>query len=279
MGGNRVERQISGTLKRVEVHVTDQGCDSLASREAPVGCAPATAPTCCRPVQQSETLMDLLCSRLLNFRLLEAAGICDSVAASPNLGPVRSSKWWRLLATVLRNYRSALSSEAPATISEFVLGVAWCDGAETEDIAGEISRIVHEFRRWQTEVPGGEAYIAFVQGYAGFAELDGKRGPMHLARALQITEQSFPLTNYLRRCVLLLNADPRARLCLEGPICSYEAFQATADYLQKVFNLPTHPLEDIAQFAILPAGVAVKAAPAEGILKSVNNCDGRGGAT
>ena len=110
--------------------------------------------------------MDLLCSRLLNFRLLEAAGICDSVAASPNLGPVRSSKWWRLLATVLRNYRSALSSEAPATISEFVLGVAWCDGAETEDIAGEISRTVHEFRRWQTEVPGGEAYIAFVHGCA-----------------------------------------------------------------------------------------------------------------
>ena len=36
LGGNRVKRQISGTLKRVEVHVTDQGCDSLASREAPV---------------------------------------------------------------------------------------------------------------------------------------------------------------------------------------------------------------------------------------------------
>lgn len=194
--------------------------------------------------------LDTLIARLANFRMLEAAGMCDFAACAPPSEPQRTTSWWTTLAIVIRNYRSSLISDSPMTSSTLILDKQQLFDNESQEIATELDRVVSELNTWNNDVPCGKAYTSFLQGYAGIAELDSKRGPQHLARALRIGEAHFPLNEYLSKCALRLEGGPISDL--EVPISTFEACQATAKYLKEILQLNTSPLDELRRFAIIP---------------------------
>ncbi|MBV9940779.1 MAG: hypothetical protein JO262_01520 [Solirubrobacterales bacterium] len=173
---------------------------------------------------------------LAEFRLLEAAGVCELLARhSDPAGRPETPDWWSRLAATARAYRVAILGtfrDGEGAIRQWAennLGPsdAWC-------FPEERARLRLEFENWLEFVPGGMAYVAWLSGYVAAAEFDGRTA-----------------AESLRRCAAI------AADFVEGPGVPvarsvYEQLQLTADVLTQFLPLPQHPLRDMRRFALLP---------------------------
>jgi hypothetical protein len=175
-------------------------------------------------------------SLLLNFRLLEAAGACELIRADANASssPIRSPEWWHALAECARTYRAAVYS---ASAHGFTAIDDWSRSRiseEDSDLACERERLGDEHRVWMCDVPGGQAYEAWLSAYVAVAELDADRALSSLVRCAAIAREFTEVPK------------------LERELSLYEFLQRTADTIARVLPLPEHPVRDLRRFAFVP---------------------------
>ena len=174
---------------------------------------------------------------LLNgFRLLEAAGACEVIGSG--LQPGRDDhcrEWWSALATTARAYRLALLNAADDGHGSVK---RWAEvdfaRAPASYFADEWARLSLEYEYWLNLVPGGAAYVVWLNGYVAAAELDGHR----VVHALQ--QWSAIASDFLDTSALA-----------EAPSL-YEQLQLAADALERFLPLPEHALSDMRRFALSP---------------------------
>jgi hypothetical protein len=197
-----------------------------------------------------ESVLTRISQLAQRLRLLEAAGACEVMCA---LGGTRerSLDWWTLFADVNRAYRGALYERdwpGPA-MSGLVVPRR---SVETRDIEGAVHKAKGAARRWKEEVTGGEAYLAFVRAYAHFMNLDGERGVVEIRRSLEVSEQRSPLSADAADLLGRLRLQALGRGDRKRPMSSYAALQEAADYMTVLFDLPSHALSHVKNFAVVP---------------------------
>jgi hypothetical protein len=174
---------------------------------------------------------------LANFRLLEAAGACSLIAGWAREDPSvrKPAEWWEAVADSARAYRSCLFRGSAE-------GVSALDGwSETQprgsdpDLVRERTRLGAEHRKWLCEIPGGQAYVAWLSGYVAVAELDGERALASLDRCATIVREFADVPG--------LGTEPSV----------YDFLQGAADALAGFLPLAEHPVRDMRRFAFLPA--------------------------
>lgn len=171
-----------------------------------------------------------------NFRLLEAAGVCGLIADSlaDAYSPDKSAEWWEALAQSARTYRSAIHRtilQGFSAIDEWAHLEA--PGSDA-DLAGEKARLGAEHRSWLCDLPGGQAYVAWLSAYVAVAELDGERALRSLDRCAAIVREFVDAPG--------LGAEPS----------TYDFLQSAADTLGSFLPVAEHPLRDVGRFAFLP---------------------------
>jgi hypothetical protein len=171
--------------------------------------------------------------------LLEAAGACGLIAErlTEDCTPARPPEWWEALADSARTYRSALH----CTVAHGFSAVQdWSQSAapgRVDDLAQERTRLGLEHRRWICEVPGGQAYLAWLSAYVAAAEIDGARALASLDRCAAIMQEFVNVPG--------LGREPSV----------YGYLQSAADTLALCLSLPEHPLRDMTRFALLPSSL------------------------
>jgi len=169
-----------------------------------------------------------------SFRLLEAAGACELVATTIDLGhPSRPPAWWKALADTARTYRSAIHSVSGQGFDAID---DWSrPGGSVRNFGLERARLRAEHRHWLCEVPGGGAYVTWLSAYLAAVEFDGQRTLADLKRCTAITQEFIDVPT-------------------PGPQSSvYETLQGAADALVLLLPLAEHPLRDMRRFAFVPA--------------------------
>jgi hypothetical protein len=174
-----------------------------------------------------------------NFRLLEAAGACGVIAErlTKDCGPTKPPEWWAALAETARSYRSAIY----ATNVRGFSGIdEWSHSGDSgsgsdSDLVRERTRLGVEHRKWLCEVPGGQAYVAWLSAYVAVGEIDGDRALTSLDRCAAIVREFVDVPG--------LGREPSL----------YEFLQSAADTLALFLPLPEHPLRDMRRFALLPS--------------------------
>ena len=95
-------------------------------------------------------------------------------------------------------------------------------------------RLGAEHRRWLCEIPGGQAYVAWLSAYVAVAEIDGERAVSSLERCSAIVREFADVPGLGRELSI------------------YEFLQSAADALSAFLPLPEHPVRDVRRFALLP---------------------------
>ena len=172
-----------------------------------------------------------------NFRLLEAAGACGLIAdsLSEQCSPINRPEWWEAVADSARTYRSAIygtSVRGFSAIDDW--SHAEAQGSDA-DIAGERARLAVEHMKWLCELPGGQAYVAWLSAYMAVAERDGDRALSHLERCAAIAREFVDAPE--------LGSEPSV----------YDFLQGAANTLSRFLPLPEPPLRDMRRFAFLPS--------------------------
>lgn len=173
---------------------------------------------------------------LRNFRLLEAAGACGVIAETLTVEctATKPPEWWEALADSARTYRSAIYGtlvQGFSAIDDWSRsGVSGNDG----DLVCEKTRLGGEHARWLCELPGGQAYVAWLSAYVAVAEIDGERALRSLDRCAAIMREFVDVPE--------LGREPSI----------YDVLQSDADTLALFLPLPEHPLRDMRRFAFLP---------------------------
>ena len=99
----------------------------------------------------------------------------------------------------------------------------------------ERTRLGVEHRKWLCELPGGQAYVAWLSAYVAVAEIDGDRALRSLDRCSAIVREFVDVPE--------LGREPSL----------YDFLQSAADTLALFLPLPEHPLRDVRRFAFLPS--------------------------
>jgi hypothetical protein len=172
---------------------------------------------------------------LANLRLLEAAGACGVVARTVTEDDANDPpEWWEALGTCARTYRSAIfaaSAQGFSAIDEWSRSE---DSANHHDLIRERTRLGAEHRRWSCEIPGGQAYVAWLSAYVAVAEIDGERAVSGLERCSAIVREFVDVPELGRELAV------------------YDFLQSAADALFIFLPLPEHPVRDVRRFALLP---------------------------
>ena len=172
---------------------------------------------------------------LANLRLLEAAGACGVIARTTSGdGTKEPPEWWEALGTCARTYRSAIFSTSAEGFSAIDEWSQFEDSATDDDLIRERARLRAEHRRWLCEIPGGQAYVAWLSAYVAVAEIDGERAVSGLERCSAIVREFIDVPGL-------------------GPELSvYEFLQSAANALTAFLPLTEHPVRDVRRFALLP---------------------------
>ena len=143
-------------------------------------------------------------------------------------------EWWEALGTCARTYRSAIIS---ASAQGFSAIDEWSQSegpADHEDLIRERARLGAEHRRWLCEIPGGQAYVAWLSAYVAVAEIDGERAVSSLECCSAIVREFVDVPGLGRELSI------------------YDFLQSAADALSVFLPLPEHPVRDVRRFALLP---------------------------
>ena len=172
-----------------------------------------------------------------NLRLLEAAGACGLIAESltEDCSPTKPPEWWEALADSARTYRSAIHG---TIVRGFSAIDEWSQSGASgsdADLVRERTRLGVEHRKWLCELPGGQAYVAWLSAYVAVAEIDGDRALRSLDRCAAIVREFVDVPE--------LGREPSL----------YDFLQSAADTLALFLPLPEHPLRDVRRFAFLPS--------------------------
>jgi len=172
-----------------------------------------------------------------NLRLLEAAGACGLIAEglTEECSPTKAPEWWEAVADSARTYRSAIYG---TIVRGFSAIDEWSQSGATgsdTDLVRERTRLGVEHRKWLCELPGGQAYVAWLSAYVAVAEIDGDRALRSLDRCAAIVREFVDVPE--------LGREPSV----------YEFLQSAADTLALFLPLPEHPLLDVRRFAFLPS--------------------------
>ena len=176
-----------------------------------------------------------VCELLANLRLLEAAGACGAVARTVTGDDANEPpEWWEALGTCARTYRSAIFSASAQGFSAIDEWSQSEGSANYDDLIRERARLGAEHRRWLCEIPGGQAYVAWLSAYVAVAEIDGERALSSLERCSAIVREFVDVPGLGRE------------------LSVYEFLQSAADALSAFLPLPEHPVRDLRRFALLP---------------------------
>ena len=140
------------------------------------------------------------------------------------------------MADSARTYRSAIygtSVRGFSAIDDW--SHAEASGTTDPDLAGERARLAVEHMKWLCELPGGQAYVAWLSAYVAVAEIDGDRALSHLERCAAIVREFVDVPQ--------LGSEPSV----------YDFLQGVGDSLGRFLPLPEHPLRDMRRFAFLPS--------------------------
>ena len=154
-----------------------------------------------------------------------------------NCAPTKPPEWWAALAETARSYRSAIY----ATNLRGFSGIdEWSHSGDSgtgsdSDLLRERTRLGLEHRRWLCELPGGQAYVAWLSAYVAIGEIDGDRALTSLDRCAAIAREFVDVPG--------LGREPSL----------YELLQSAADTLTLFLPVPAHPLRDLRRFALLPS--------------------------
>ena len=176
-----------------------------------------------------------------NFRFLEAAAACGIIAESlpEDCGTAKPPEWWQALAGTARTYRAAIYATSVRGFS----GIdEWShtENSQSGSDAGlvcERTRLRIEHRKWLCELPGGQAYVAWLSAYVAVGEIDGDRARKSLDRCAAIVREFVEVPE--------LGREPSL----------YDFLQSAADTLALFLPLPEHPLRDVRRFAFLPSSL------------------------
>ena len=176
-----------------------------------------------------------VCELLANLRLLEAAGACGAMARTVTGDNANEPpEWWEALGACARTYRSAIFSAGAQGFSAID---EWSQSeglANHHDLIRERARLGAEYRRWLCQIPGGQAYVAWLSAYVAVAEIDGERAMSGLERCSAIVREFVDVPGLGRE------------------LSVYEFLQSAADALSAFLPLPEHPVRDVRRFALLP---------------------------
>jgi hypothetical protein len=142
--------------------------------------------------------------------------------------------WWEALATCARTYRSAIFSASTQGFSAIDEWTQSEKSANHDDLIRERARLGAEHRRWLCEIPGGQAYVAWLTAYVAVAEIDGERALSSLERCSAIVREFIDVPELGRE------------------LSVYDFLQSAADALTAFLPLPEHPVRDLRRFALLP---------------------------
>ncbi len=159
--------------------------------------------------------------------------IAESVTEECTL--TKPPEWWEAVADSVRTYRSAIYG----TIVRGFSGIdEWSQSGASgsdADLVRERTRLGVEHRKWLCEIPGGQAYVAWLSAYVAVAEIDGDRALRSLDRCAAIVREFVDVPE--------LGREPSL----------YDFLQSAADTLALFLPLPEHPLRDVRRFAFLPS--------------------------
>ena len=127
---------------------------------------------------------------LANLRFLEAAGACGAMARTVTEDDASEPpEWWEALGMCARTYRSAILSASAQGFSAIDEWSQSESSANHDDLVRERARLGAEHRRWLCEIPGGQAYVAWLSAYVAVAEIDGERAVSGLERCSAIVRE------------------------------------------------------------------------------------------
>lgn len=172
-----------------------------------------------------------------NLRLLEAAGVCELISANltEECRAGKPPEWWKALAGSLRTYRSAIHRSIAHGFSPIDQWSQSASAGSDPDLAHEMTRLAAEHRKWLCEVPGGQAYVAWLSAYVAVAEIDGERALRSLDSCAAIARDFVAAPD--------LGREPSV----------YDFLQSAANILAVFLPLPEHPLRDMRRFAFRPS--------------------------
>ncbi len=159
--------------------------------------------------------------------------IAESLTEDCN--PTKPPEWWEALADSVRTYRSAIYG---TMVRGFSAIDEWSQSGASgsdADLVRERTRLGVEHRKWLCELPGGQAYVAWLSAYVAVAEIDGDRALRSLDRCAAIVREFVDVPE--------LGREPSL----------YDFLQSAADTLALFLPLPEHPLRDVRRFAFLPS--------------------------
>ena len=183
---------------------------------------------------RSGTFRDLLA----NLRLLEAAGACGAMARTVTEDNANEPpEWWEALGTCARTYRSAIFSASAQGLSAIDEWSQTEESANNDDLIRERARLSAEHRRWLCEIPGGQAYVAWLTAYVAVAEIDGERALSSLERCSAIVREFIDAPGLGRE------------------LSVYDFLQSAANALTAFLPLPEHPVSDLRRFALVPVSL------------------------
>jgi hypothetical protein len=185
-------------------------------------------------VNPSEAVQHV-CDLLANLRLLEAAGACGAMARTVTDDDANEPpEWWEALGTCARTYRSAIFSASAQGFSAIDEWSRSEGSANHHDLIRERTRLGAEYRRWWCEIPGGQAYVAWLSAYVAVAEIDGERAVSGLERCSAIVREFIDVPGLGRE------------------LSVYDFLQSAANALTAFLPLPEHPVRDLRRFALVP---------------------------
>jgi hypothetical protein len=149
--------------------------------------------------------------------------------------PTKSPEWWDALADSARTYRSAIYGTIVRGFPGIDEWSRWRASGSDADLIRERTRLGVEHRKWLCELPGGQAYVAWLSAYVAVAEIDGDRALRSLDRCAAIVREFVDVPE--------LGREPSL----------YDFLQSAADTLALFLPLPEHPLRDVRRFAFLPS--------------------------
>ena len=175
---------------------------------------------------------------LANLRLLEAAGACGAMARTVTKDDAKEPpEWWEALGTCARTYRSAIFSASAQGFSAIDEWSRSEESANHHDLIRERTRLGAEHRRWLCEIPGGQAYVAWLTAYVAVAEIDGERALSGLERCSAIVREFIDVPGLGRE------------------LSVYGFLQSAANALTAFLPLPEHPVRDLQRFALAPVSL------------------------
>jgi hypothetical protein len=143
-------------------------------------------------------------------------------------------EWWEALGTCARTYRSAIFSASAQGFSAIDEWSQSEESANHHDLIRERARLGAEHRRWLCEIPGGQAYVAWLTAYVAVAEIDGERAVSGLERCSAIVQEFIDVPGLGRE------------------LSVYDFLQSAANALTAFLPLPEHPVRDLRRFALAP---------------------------